>query len=116
VRVHWIIHGVHHDHPNDPRRLVMPPIVSVPLAVCFAALFYGVAGLPNGWGVGAGFFAGYLFYDMLHYSLHHARPRSRLGRYLHQAHMRHHFQDDKTGFGVSVPWWDVVFGTAPRRR
>ena len=25
ARLHWIIHGVHHDHPNDPLRLVMPP-------------------------------------------------------------------------------------------
>ena len=116
ARVHWIIHGVHHDHPNDPRRLVMPPIVSVPLAVCFGALFYGATGSPNAWGVGAGFFAGYLFYDMLHYSLHHTRPRSRLGRYLHQAHMRHHFQDDERCFGVSAPWWDTVFGTAAARR
>ncbi len=33
ARLHWIIHGVHHDHPNDPLRLVMPPAVSVPLAV-----------------------------------------------------------------------------------
>ena len=32
ARFHWIIHGVHHDHPNDPLRLVMPPAVSVPLA------------------------------------------------------------------------------------
>jgi len=24
ARLHWIIHGVHHDHPNDPMRLVMP--------------------------------------------------------------------------------------------
>ena len=25
ARLHWMIHGVHHDHPNDPLRLVMPP-------------------------------------------------------------------------------------------
>ncbi|MGA8926292.1 MAG: fatty acid hydroxylase, partial [Solirubrobacterales bacterium] len=24
-RLHFIIHGVHHDHPNDAMRLVMPP-------------------------------------------------------------------------------------------
>jgi len=35
ARFHWIIHGVHHDHPNDPLRLVMPPSVSVPLALGF---------------------------------------------------------------------------------
>ena len=28
ARLHWIIHGVHHDLP-DPLRLVMPPSVSV---------------------------------------------------------------------------------------
>ena len=35
--MHFIIHGVHHDHPNDKLRLVMPPAVSIPLA----ALFFG---------------------------------------------------------------------------
>ena len=38
ARLHWIIHGVHHDHPNDPLRLVMPPAVSVPLAAAIFAL------------------------------------------------------------------------------
>ena len=33
ARLHWMIHGVHHDHPNDPMRLVMPPSASVPLAL-----------------------------------------------------------------------------------
>src|ERR1700745_1037909 len=31
ARLHWIIHGVHHDHPNDPLRLGMPPSGSSPL-------------------------------------------------------------------------------------
>ena len=44
ARLHWIIHGVHHDHPNDPMRLVMPPSVSVPLAVAFYLLFVLVLG------------------------------------------------------------------------
>jgi sterol desaturase/sphingolipid hydroxylase (fatty acid hydroxylase superfamily) len=25
--------------------------------------------------------------------------------------MRHHFQDDTTGFGISAPYWDRAFGT-----
>src|SRR5580658_3020997 len=36
-RVHFVIHGVHHDHPNDPLRLVMPPVVSLPVAAVFFA-------------------------------------------------------------------------------
>jgi sterol desaturase/sphingolipid hydroxylase (fatty acid hydroxylase superfamily) len=34
---------------------------------------------------------------------------------LRESHMRHHFQDDTTAFGVSAPYWDRVFGTAPVR-
>jgi len=117
-RMHFIIHGVHHDHPNDPKRLVMPPGASIPLALLFTGVFVLVVGSPEWMPFEAGFLAGYLFYDSLHYYLHHHRPKSRLGRQLRSLHMRHHFQDDTTGFGVSAPWWDHVFGTAtrPRRR
>ena len=53
---------------------------------------------------------------MTHYHLHHRTARTRLGRLLHELHMRHHFQDDTRGFGVSSPFWDHVFGTPPRRQ
>ena len=115
ARLHWIIHGVHHDHPNDPLRLVMPPSVSVPLSSLFLVGFWAVLGTPLWYSFGAGFIAGYLIYDMTHYHLHHHKPRTRAGRRLRELHMRHHFQDDTRGFGVSAPWWDRVFGTAPQR-
>jgi dihydroceramide fatty acyl 2-hydroxylase len=116
ARLHWIIHGVHHDHPNDPMRLVMPPSVSIPLALAFLGLFVLVLGTPTAFALAAGFYCGYLIYDMTHYHMHHHRSRTRLGKFLREQHMRHHFQDDTRGFGVSAPFWDVVFGTAPRRR
>ena len=115
ARLHWIVHGVHHDHPNDPLRLVMPPSVSVPLASAFVAAFVLVLGPAAGLAYGAGFLAGYLAYDMLHYHLHHGQPRTSLGRRLRELHMRHHFQDDTRGFGISAPFWDHVFRTAPAR-
>ena len=115
-RVHFVIHGVHHDHPNDPLRLVMPPIVSIPLAALFFTLYWLTLGIPLALPVTAGFYAGYLAYDLLHYALHHARPKHPLLRRLHQLHMRHHFEDDTRGFGVSAPWWDTIFRTAPRRK
>jgi dihydroceramide fatty acyl 2-hydroxylase len=115
ARLHFIIHGVHHDHPNDPMRLVMPPSVSVPLAILIVGAMIVIGG-DAGLAVGAGFLVGYLAYDMTHYHVHHHRPRTRLGRLLREQHMRHHFQDDTRGFGVSLPLWDYVFGTAPRRR
>ena len=115
ARLHWIIHGVHHDHPNDRMRLVMPPSVSVPLAIVFYLLFLLVLGGTIAPAFGAGFLSGYLIYDMTHYHVHHHTPRTKAGRRLREAHMRHHFQDDTRGFGVSAPWWDHVFGTAPKR-
>jgi dihydroceramide fatty acyl 2-hydroxylase len=116
ARMHWMIHGVHHDHPNDPLRLVMPPSVSLPLAAAFYGLFVLVVGSDAAPALVAGFLAGYLAYDMLHYHVHHHRPGTRLGRTLRELHMRHHFQDDTTGYGISAPWWDRVFGTATGRR
>ncbi len=116
ARLHWIIHGVHHDHPNDPMRLVMPPAVSLPLGLAVFGVLYLVFGSSYAPTIGAGFFAGYLVYDLTHYYLHHFRPRGRLGRALRERHMRHHFQDDTRGFGISAPYWDEVFGTSPRAK
>jgi dihydroceramide fatty acyl 2-hydroxylase len=115
ARLHWIIHGVHHDHPNDPMRLVMPPSVSVPLSALFCLGFWAVFGTPNWYAFGAGFLAGYLIYDMTHYFLHHHKPKSRPGKRLRELHMRHHFQDHTTGFGISAPYWDKFFRTFPTK-
>ena len=115
-RLHWIIHGVHHDHPNDPMRLVMPPSVSVPLSLLFYGGFLLALGPDAAPALGAGFWAGYLIYDMSHFYMHHYRPKSRVGKRLRELHMRHHFQDHTKGYGVSAPWWDVVFRTAPPSR
>jgi dihydroceramide fatty acyl 2-hydroxylase len=115
ARLHWMIHGVHHDHPNDPLRLVMPPSVSVPLAALMLWGFWAVMGYDAMLVFGGAFLSGYLAYDMLHYHVHHHTPRTALGRRLRELHMRHHFQDDERGFGISAPYWDTVFGTAPQR-
>ena len=116
ARLHWIIHGVHHDHPNDPLRLVMPPGVSVPLSTLFVLAFYAVLGSPAFMPFGAGFLSGYLAYDMLHYHVHHHTPKSALGKRLRELHMRHHFQNHECGYGVSAPFWDYVFGTPLKTR
>ena len=115
ARLHWMIHGVHHDHPNDPLRLVMPPSASVPLALIFGGVFWLALGGHWVMPFFSGFLAGYLAYDMIHYHVHHHQPRTRVGRRLRELHMRHHFQDDERGFGVSAPYWDHVFGTPPER-
>jgi dihydroceramide fatty acyl 2-hydroxylase len=112
ARIHFLIHGVHHEHPNDPLRLVMPVLLSGPIMLVAYAVTRLLFGLPFGYPVLMGFIAGYLAYDMVHYYVHHGSPRSWAGRTLRRLHMLHHFRDPTLGFGVSAPWWDYVFKTA----
>lgn len=110
-RLHFLTHGVHHDYPNDTKRLVMPPSVSIPLALLFYGLFYLVAG-PNYVGLFfAGFIFGYIGYDEIHYATHHAPLKGRVGLWLKHHHVLHHYRDPNKGYGVSSPLWDYVFGT-----
>lgn len=108
--LHFIMHGVHHDYPNDATRLVMPPIISVPLAVLFYAIFFLTLGRFAPAAL-AGFGFGYVCYDTIHYATHHFAMKRGVWRWLKQYHLRHHYQDDQAGYGVSSPLWDYVFRT-----
>ncbi len=110
-RLHQIFHGIHHDYPNDPLRLVMPPSVSLPLGLLFFGLCWWIFGAQRVWPLMAGFGMGYLGYDMTHFAVHRFSFRNRFFRALKRNHMRHHFVDRERGFGVSSPLWDHVFGT-----
>jgi sterol desaturase/sphingolipid hydroxylase (fatty acid hydroxylase superfamily) len=114
-RHYFIAHGVHHDFPNDTRRLVLPPSVSIPLAVAFFFLFRWVAGPAVGAAAFAGFVLGYVVYDTLHYAVHHFSLHSPVLLYLKKHHYRHHYNDSTKDFGVSSPAWDVIMGTFSRR-
>lgn len=112
----FMFHGVHHAQPQLKTRLVMPPVLSIPLAVLFyffySLVFGKLLGAPQ-WvdPVFAGFMAGYLAYDMIHYATHHFPMRSGAAKYLKRYHMLHHFKTPQARFGVSSPLWDKVFGT-----
>ena len=111
--LHFIMHGVHHDYPNDATRLVMPPIISVPLAVVFYVVFILTLGRFAPAAL-AGFGFGYVGYDTIHYATHHFAMKRGVWRWLKQYHLRHHYQDDNAGYGVSSPLWDYIFGTNRR--
>lgn len=110
-RVHFLVHGVHHDYPNDSKRLVMPPPISVPLAFLFYFLFKYLMGPSLMEPFYAGFVAGYLCYDMLHYAVHHANWDIKWFMQLKAHHLKHHFKEPEKGFGVSTPLWDLIIGT-----
>jgi sterol desaturase/sphingolipid hydroxylase (fatty acid hydroxylase superfamily) len=117
-RIIFLFHGIHHAQPQIKTRLVMPPVVSIPLALIFYGLFYLLLGLlfkvPH-WVTPSfsGFLVGYLFYDLTHYATHHFPMRSGAAKYLKRYHMQHHYKTPNQRFGVSSPLWDIVFGTKP---
>ncbi len=108
-RIHFIFHGVHHDYPNDEKRLVMPPSVSIPLATGFYFLFAIFTDEFQVAAIFAGFITGYLFYDMSHYALHHVNFKSQFWKKLKKHHMLHHYSQPDRGYGVSSDFWDKIF-------
>lgn len=107
-RLHFIFHGIHHDYPNDRLRLVMPPSVSLPLALLFYLLFRIVLPAEYLSAFTAAFLAGYLFYDMSHYAIHHLHFKSRFWKRMKNHHMQHHYLDPTKGYGVTSSLWDKI--------
>ncbi len=108
-RIHFIFHGVHHDYPNDAKRLVMPPAASIPLAVLFYLLFDLLLPQDQLYAAFPGMLTGYLIYDMGHYAFHHHTFKNPLLKRLKKHHMLHHYADETRGFGVSSALWDKIF-------
>lgn len=117
-KLSFLFHGVHHYQPQCKTRLVMPPAASIPLALLFFGGFYLILGVLLGassWVAPtfAGFIAGYVGYDMIHYATHHVPMRRGVWKALKRHHMRHHYKTPDQRYGVSSPLWDVVFRTLP---
>lgn len=116
----FLMHGVHHATPRDKTRLVMPPVLSLPLSALFYLLFWLVVGKLIGAphyvaGIFAGFLLGYVVYDITHYALHHFSLKGNYFARLRRHHMGHHFKYHTMSFGVSTWFWDKVFKTYPRQ-
>jgi sterol desaturase/sphingolipid hydroxylase (fatty acid hydroxylase superfamily) len=111
--VQFMLHGYHHEFPDDPGRLVAPPVMAVPIFVILTSLV--ILCFPQNWpAILAGTFFGYLCYDWVHYYTHHGRHRSALGKFMRRFHMEHHYKNANSQFGLSSPLWDVIFLTYRR--
>jgi sterol desaturase/sphingolipid hydroxylase (fatty acid hydroxylase superfamily) len=110
----FLVHGVHHDYPHDPDRLVMPPVVAVSLAFVVGLPLRALLGARLFPAVFAGLVAGYVWYDLTHYAVHHMKPHSAFGRLQRRSHLLHHFAEPDARYGVTTPLWDLCFGTYPR--
>lgn len=117
-RITFLFHGIHHAQPQAKTRLVMPPIVAIPLAAVFYGLFHLVINVllkaPLWFDpIFSAFILGYLTYDLTHYATHHFPMRSGYAKFIKRYHMQHHYKTPNARYGVSNPLWDYVFKTKP---
>ncbi|KAL0881411.1 hypothetical protein ABMA27_001278 [Loxostege sticticalis] len=113
IKLHFLIHGLHHKMPFDGLRQVFPPIPALVLAGILYFPFWMWIPYPEIKFVGG--LMGYLTYDMIHYYVHHGSPRD--GSYLYimkRYHSNHHFVNHDKAFGITSKLWDHVFQTYVR--
>lgn len=124
----WVMHGraghnrfsvEHLEHHADPdhtlplgfdRTLLWRAAGLAAVAVPGSA----IAGPAAGLAAGAGFTAGYLGYTDLHHRIHHRAPRNPLTRAIWRRHLRHHFGNPHSAYGVTTGLWDEVLHTGGR--
>ena len=107
----FLFHGLHHDDPQDPTRLVMPPVPAILIVMLLWGLFSLLFPVQYLEVIMAYFLIGYLCYDYIHYATHHFAMTSKVGRYLRKYHLQHHFSGERSKYGVSSPLWDYIFRT-----
>lgn len=110
-RLQYLVHGVHHEYPNDAQRTLLPTLPKIIMTIPFFALYCLIFGKAGAF-FASGFLMGYYVYSLMHYSIHRYKAPKFL-KPLWEHHHRHHHLDDDTAFGVSSTLWDHVFKTMP---
>jgi sterol desaturase/sphingolipid hydroxylase (fatty acid hydroxylase superfamily) len=112
-------HMNHHRAPRDKDRLFVHVNYGLLISALIFGGLYAIFGRSD-WVIGmiCGIWAGFLYYESVHYRSHvTAATRGLIGRQ-RRAHFYHHFTDNTRCFGVTSPLWDYVFRTQlpqPRR-
>jgi len=113
-------HRLHYDHHVEPDRLDLLFLPVWFLVPTLAVTVFGYAVL-FGWAAVASAIFGVMLaifhYEWVHYVAHIPyQPHTRIGRWLKQYHLRHHYISEKFWFGVSNPAMDFVGRTYKEAR
>ncbi|XP_072290486.1 fatty acid 2-hydroxylase [Eucyclogobius newberryi] len=112
ITIHFLLHGQHHKSPFDGSRLVFPPGLASFVVGTFYLSLRSVLPDVVGMSVFVGGLCGYVVYDMIHYYLHYGSPKK--GSYMYSLkayHVKHHFEHQRSGFGITTTFWDHPFKT-----
>jgi 4-hydroxysphinganine ceramide fatty acyl 2-hydroxylase len=105
-------HLEHHASPRDRNKVLVRPLYGLVVsAMVFALLLLVFRNAFFTAGVLSGIWAGFLYYEAVHYRVHFSLSGSGLIAWQRRGHFYHHFTNNKRCFGVTSPLWDYVFGT-----
>ena len=105
-------HLEHHEDPRDAARILVQTAYALAVsAVVAGAVAAMCRDLFSTAGILAGIWAGFLYYESVHYRVHVTSANGPLVTRQRRAHFYHHFHDAGRCFGVTTPLWDYVFGT-----
>jgi sterol desaturase/sphingolipid hydroxylase (fatty acid hydroxylase superfamily) len=103
-------HNHHHSHPND---IAVTGVHRVGMVLLMIILLFLSWKFQNYFTVFAGLVTGLIMYFLMHRILH-LPVAQKLFKKLCRYHIYHHCKYYNTCFGISVPWWDDIFGTVPQ--
>uniref|UniRef100_UPI00402AF439 sterol desaturase family protein n=1 Tax=Bacillus sp. DX2.2 TaxID=3073452 RepID=UPI00402AF439 len=107
------LHYDHHLYPNNLKLLFLPLWYSLPNAVVLSLIFYSIVhSIKITVPFTMGLTVMLLIYEWKHYIAHVSiKPSTPLGRWLKKTHLLHHFKNENYWYGVSNPFFDMLFGT-----
>lgn len=103
-------HNHHHAHPTD---IVITNVHRFGMVVIMVILLVLSWKLQNYFTLITGLVSGLIIYFLMHRVLH-LPVAQKIFKKLCRYHIYHHCKYYNTCFGISVPWWDDIFGTVPR--
>ncbi len=108
-RMNGVVHAMHDAHHRDPAR-VFAVGAWPPLAAALAGSVY-FSGFNPATIFFLGAAAGFAAYEIEHYRIHFARPACAYEARMRARHLGHHYAAPARCFGVTVAWWDRIFGS-----
>jgi sterol desaturase/sphingolipid hydroxylase (fatty acid hydroxylase superfamily) len=104
---------LHWNHHQNPRFVFTSPLAIVPTTLLLFAIGALAVGPLIAGAFVAGALAGFGRYEWMHWRFHFREPRNARERLLRSHHLAHHFCNSRVYHGVSMRFWDRVFGTLP---
>ncbi|TAL43142.1 MAG: hypothetical protein EPN92_10575 [Chitinophagaceae bacterium] len=103
------LHQYHHTHPTEIKITVVQRLLFIGISSGSLWLSFW---LNNYFSLISGFVCGITMFFLMHYILHQ-KWSVRIFPRLHRYHIYHHCKYPNRCHGITVPWWDLIFGTVP---